>query len=350
MTAISVVDFHVRVTHAESTDLFVGEPDEPVQLVRVRYVDADGRTGIEVDGDGLRSEAQVPPAGDGTIEIPVRRTTGGGGGRHAVVLAAGKRTPFEFTVAEPGWTMYMVSHFHYDPVWWKPRAPTPACGRKTRPADADRTTPSPWSLLTSKYLKRTRLQIRPGRGRLPEAVFRHPPEDREDLRFIAEGRIEVMGGTYNEPNTNLTGAGRRSGNFVHGIGFQRDILGPIRQPRGSSTYSATTRSSPGWPPTPGLPREFLGAGSASSVGPDAERRRPLRMRFNSEFEWIAPLPRTAHPHMPAHYAAGWWMDSSTSLAQAQRATYELFESLKVVALTRNVLLPSEPTTRRPTRG
>ena len=21
-------------------------------------------------------------------------------------------------MAEPGWTMFMVSHFHYDPVWW----------------------------------------------------------------------------------------------------------------------------------------------------------------------------------------------------------------------------------------
>ena len=24
----------------------------------------------------------------------------------------------DITVAEPGWTMWMVSHFHYDPVWW----------------------------------------------------------------------------------------------------------------------------------------------------------------------------------------------------------------------------------------
>ncbi|MGV0803109.1 hypothetical protein ABQF26_39395, partial [Mycolicibacterium elephantis] len=29
---------------------------------------------------------------------------------------------FVFTVAEPGWTMYMISHFHYDPVWWNTQA------------------------------------------------------------------------------------------------------------------------------------------------------------------------------------------------------------------------------------
>ena len=26
------------------------------------------------------------------------------------------------TVAETGWTMWMVSHFHYDPVWWNTQA------------------------------------------------------------------------------------------------------------------------------------------------------------------------------------------------------------------------------------
>ena len=43
--------------------------------------------------------------------------------------------------------------------------------------------------------------------------------------------------------------------------------------------------------------------------------------------------------MPAHYSAGWWMDSAATLEEAEAATYELFASLKKVALTRNVLLP-----------
>ena len=78
------------------------------------------------------------------------------------------------------------------------------------------------------------------------------PEDRADLRrFIADGRVEIMGGTYNEPNTNLTSPETTIRNFVHGIGFQRDVRGcRRRRPRGSSTCSATTRSSPAWRPTP----------------------------------------------------------------------------------------------------
>ena len=52
------------------------------------------------------------------------------------------------------------------------------------------------------------------------------PESRADLRaLIAEGRVEIIGGTYNEPNTNLTGAETTIRNIVYGIGYQRDILG-----------------------------------------------------------------------------------------------------------------------------
>src|SRR6201998_4909590 len=43
--------------------------------------------------------------------------------------------------------------------------------------------------------------------------------------------------------------------------------------------------------------------------------------------------------MPAHYGAGGGMDSPTSLTEAEDATYALFDQLKKVALTRNVLLP-----------
>ena len=64
------------------------------------------------------------------------------------------------------------------------------------------------------------------------------------------------------------------------------------------------------------------------------------MQFASEFEWIAPSGRGLLTHyMPAHYSAGWWMDSSATLDEAETATYELFAALKKVALTRNVLLP-----------
>ena len=36
--------------------------------------------------------------------------------------ASTARRAAEVVVAEPGWTMFLVSHFHYDPVWWNTQA------------------------------------------------------------------------------------------------------------------------------------------------------------------------------------------------------------------------------------
>ena len=71
-------------------------------------------------------------------------------------------------------------------------------------------------------------------------------------RLLDEGRLEIMGGTYNEPNTNLTT--RRDDRAE--LRLRRRLpaaawSAATRAPRGSSTCSATTRSSRAWRPTPG---------------------------------------------------------------------------------------------------
>jgi hypothetical protein len=106
----------MRVISAESTELFVGPPDAPLQLTRVTVSGGTEPTLIRVDGDGLRGEARAG-AGRDVIEVPVAVEHPVVGQRRAArVHVAGRSTPFSFTVAEPGWTMYMISHFHYDPV------------------------------------------------------------------------------------------------------------------------------------------------------------------------------------------------------------------------------------------
>lgn len=343
----------MRVTKVESTDLFVGEPDEPVQLVRVQYVDADGRSRLEIEGEGLTSEPQLPPAGDGSIEIPVRvervgvgRTVPGppaaGQRRRAEVLAAGRRTPFEFVVAEPGWTMYMISHFHYDPVWWNTQGAYTSVWTENPPG---RCRQNNAFALVAAHLEMARRES-VYKFVLAEVDYLKPyfdthPEDRADLRrFIDEGRVEVMGGTYNEPNTNLTGAETSIRNFVHGVGFQRDVLGAHPATAWQLDVFGHDPQFPGMAADAGLTSSSWARGPHHQWGPMQDGGDPRRMQFSSEFEWIAPsgLGLLTH-YMPAHYAAGWWMDSSTSLAEAERATYKLFASLKTVALTRNVLLP-----------
>jgi alpha-mannosidase len=110
----------VRVISAESTELFSGSPDAPLQLVRVNCTEGAGT--VRVEGDGLEGQTRAE-SGDGSVDVPVAVTDPVVGQQRAARVVTGDTiTPFVFTVAQPGWTMYMISHFHYDPVWWNTQA------------------------------------------------------------------------------------------------------------------------------------------------------------------------------------------------------------------------------------
>ncbi len=149
-----------------------------------------------------------------------------------------------------------------------------------------------------------------------------------------------MGGAYNEPNTNLTSPETTIRNFVHGMGFQRDVVGAEPATAWQLDVFGHDPQFPGMAADAGLTSSSWARGPHHQWGPMQNQGDPERMQFSSEFEWIAPSGRGLLTHyMPAHYSAGWWMDSSATLEEAETATYELFAALKKVALTRNVLLP-----------
>ena len=137
------------------------------------------------------------------------------------------------------------------------------------------------------------------------------PEDRADLRrLIGEGRVEIMGGTYNEPNTNLTSPETTIRNFVHGIGFQRDVVGADPATAWQLDVFGHDPQFPGMAADAGLTSSSWARGPHHQWGPMQDDGDPERMQFASEFEWIAPSGRGLLTHyMPAHYSAGWWMDS-----------------------------------------
>ena len=247
-----------------------------------------------------------------------------------------------FTVAEPGWTMFMISHFHYDPVWWNTQAAYTSLWSEEPPGRSRQTNGFD---LVRAHLEMARRDPE-YKFVLAEVDYLKPfwdahPEDRADLRrFIADGRVEVMGGTYNEPNTNLTSPETTIRNFVHGIGFQRDVLGADPATAWQLDVFGHDPQFPGMAADAGLTSSSWARGPHHQWGPMQNDGDPERMQFTSEFEWIAPSGRGLLTHyMPAHYSAGWWMDSSATLEEAETATYELFSNLKRVALTRNVLLP-----------
>jgi alpha-mannosidase len=334
----------VNVISAESTDLFVGPPDAPLQLARVTVSGVAESTAIRIEGDGLSGQAVAGPGdlAQQVIEVPVTVDRPVVGERRAARLHVGAAgTQFEFIVAEPGWTMFMVSHFHYDPVWWNTQGAYTSEWSEDPPGRARQTNGFE---LVHAHLEMARREPE-YKFVLAEVDYLKPywdtrPEDRADLRrFLAEGRVEVMGGTYNEPNTNLTSPETTVRNLVHGIGFQRDVLGADPATAWQLDVFGHDPQFPGMAADAGLTSSSWARGPHHQWGP-AQGGDVDRMQFSSEFEWISPSGRGLLTHyMPAHYSAGWWMDSSTSLTEAEDATYALFDQLKKVALTRNVLLP-----------
>lgn len=328
----------MHVTSVETTELFAGPADEPRQLVRVTYAGCPSPGTVQVTGDGLVGAAQAEP-GEGTVEVPVvvERPVPG-----EIRRARAGDLDFDFTVAEPGWTMYMISHFHYDPVWWNTQAAYTSVWTEDPPGQCRQTHGFD---LVAAHLEMARRELE-YKFVLAEVDYLKPywdarPEDRADLRrFIADGRVEIMGGTYNEPNTNLTSPETAIRNFVHGMGFQRDVLGAQPATAWQLDVFGHDPQFPGMAADAGLTSSSWARGPHHQWGPMQNDGDPERMQFPSEFEWIAPSGRGLLTHyMPAHYSAGWWMDSSASLAEAEAATYALFTKLKRVALTRNVLLP-----------
>ena len=150
-----------------------------------------------------------------------------------------------------------------------------------------------------------------------------------------------MGGTYNEPNTNLTSAETTIRNFVHGIGFQRDVVGADPRHRLAARRVRPRPAVPGHGRRRRADVQFVGARSAPPVGTDAERRATPSAcsspasssgsRRRAAGCSPTTCPRTTRP-------AGGWIRRRRS-KRPRPATYELFSSLKKVALTRNVLLP-----------
>ncbi|MBV6698026.1 glycoside hydrolase [Kitasatospora aureofaciens] len=336
----------VTITAVESTDLFTGPEDAPRQLLRVTLDGPAAR--ITVSGPGVRGEA----AGTGLVEVPLEITGASPGAQLPVTVRAdGFEAEAVVEVAEPGWTMFLVSHFHYDPVWWNTQA---AYTSPWELLSADATTRPLWErngfALVDAHMD---LALRDPVYKfvLAEVDYLKPyfdqhPERRETLRLLLErGQVELVGGTYNEPNTNLTGAETTIRNIVHGIGYQRDILGGDPQTAWQLDVFGHDPQFPGHLAAAGLTGSAWARGPFHQWGPIQKNFREAKddarvMQFPSEFEWIAPSGDGVLTHyMPHHYSAGWWMDSSPDLATAEQAVYELYRKLKPVGATKNLLLP-----------
>ncbi|WP_426505353.1 glycoside hydrolase family 38 C-terminal domain-containing protein [Dactylosporangium sp. McL0621] len=325
----------------ESTELFIGDR----QVVRV--FDVEGPATVR--GDGVSGE------GTGPGEIPVSVDAPPGTVVPITVEAGGETGHGELVVAEPGWTVWMVSHFHYDPVWWN----TQAAYTETWGAPGQTGTEFRGDFQRTGF-ELVRLHLETARLHpeykfvLAELDYLKPywdtfPQDRAYIRrLLAEGRLELVGGTYNEPNTNLTLAETTIRNFRYGIGFQRDVVGGDPRTAWQLDAFGHDPNFPGLAAAAGLDSSSWARGPFHQWGPmqttftpgDRGWGDPSSMQFDAEFEWLSPNGRGVLTHyMPAHYSAGWHIDAQPTLAAAEENIYRLFLLLKKVARTRNILLP-----------
>src|SRR5215475_10766623 len=127
----------MRITEVVSTDLFAGSAVRPLQIVRVTLVndgpgmisDPAGQVTVGVHGAGVVTSGPVMVTKlhhgeQRTVEVPVEIAAPAAPGSARRVMAVAQsatghwQVSGQITVAESGWIMWMVSHFHYDPVWW----------------------------------------------------------------------------------------------------------------------------------------------------------------------------------------------------------------------------------------
>jgi alpha-mannosidase len=352
----------MRIAGVESTDLFTGTAQRPLQVVRVTLENdgpgraPDGAATVSVQGPGVRdpgpfgiNDVNLGERKDVDVPVEIAAPYQPGSTRRVTVTVqtASGRTQAEadITVAEPGWTMWMVSHFHYDPVWWNTQGQF-AETRLSLP-DEDGTMPDTRAAfeLVALHLDKARKDI-DYKFVLAEVDYLKPyfdafPADRADLRrLMADGRVEIVGGNYNEPNTNLICAEAIIRNAVYGMGFQRDVLGG--DPR-SAWMLDVFGHDPGYPglmAAAGLTSSAWARGPFHQWGPSGADGGIGRMQFGTEFEWISPdgLGLLTH-YMAHHYGAGWELHRLPDLQAAEREAYAQFRALAQVATTRNVLLP-----------
>ena len=368
----------MRITGVASTDLFAGTTQRPLQIIQVTLAnDEPGLvTGpgtaidVRVDGPGVRTpepgRGTAPePGGTLTAEVPVEFAAPcqAGSSRWVTAAAAVAAAPgarragaraqagpvahldAEVTAAEAGWTMWMVSHFHYDPVWWGTQGQFTESRLLLPDADGEFPDVRTAFELVLLHLNKARADA-DYKFVLAEIDYLKPhfdayPEDRADLRrFIADGRIEIVGGSYNEPNTNLTGAELTIRNAVYGVGFQRDVLGGDPRTAWMLDVFGHDPGYPGLMAAAGLTSSSWARGPFHQWGPSGTEGGNRRMQFASEFEWMSPDGRgLLTAYMANHYGAGWGMQRLPDLASAEAEAYSQFRLLAEVAATRNVMLP-----------
>jgi alpha-mannosidase len=346
----------VKLVASQGTDIFRGSGSDLQQGIRLRI---DGLIPgailhARVDG-GEPAQAVVDINGEALVLAFTPQREGATGSREvAVWLRSGRfieesRETVRF--GQTGWTLHLAPHFHYDPVWWNTQAGFLSEWETLPAAIETRMVPEQRTAFELMRAHLDRAKTDPDyRFVVAEVDYLKPwwdtfPAEREFIRrLIAEGRIDVVGGAYNEPSTTLVSVESTIRNVISGMGYQRTVLQADPTMSWMLDVFGHDPQFPSIMADAGLRGTSWARGPFHEGGPMATRDAIAgdvdpRMQFDAEFEWMSPNGRgLLTSYLTSHYISGWWMHNLPTLEAAENQIYKLFSRLKTVAATPHVLV------------
>ncbi|MEW6742039.1 MAG: glycoside hydrolase family 38 C-terminal domain-containing protein [Planctomycetota bacterium] len=235
----------------------------------------------------------------------------------------------------PRRSLLLVPGFHFDPVWWNTQAHSLETGQHL-PADQG----SAFQLLRAYFEACTKdPDYRFAIDQVPvlKPFFDSHPEERRRLRrLLEEGRVEIVGASYNQLQSTLVGLEAQLRNLVYGLLYQRDVLGA--EPTVSWQLGVFGHD-------PAFPQLLARCGvrrAALARGPFHHGPcPPCHQNLPSEYIWLAPDgSQVLLHHMAGSYSYGYHrLREATTVEETSRTIAHMAEELLSVASTPAVLVP-----------
>ena len=335
-----------------ATEIIRGPADDPRAVLRVtlhRPIDGDVQV-TTADGTVFHEASPTRNAAGASLWLPAPLPAAGDVGEVTVVVTEEPpvRIPVSYPRPESGHVMHFVPGFHYDPVWWNTQAHYTETGRYL---DAHT---GPGLTLVAEYLRKLDEDddYAVAFHQLPYLktfVEAHPSRLGELSDWIARGRAGLVGGTYNELSTTLVSAESTIRNAIYGMLFQREVLGGEATTFWQCDVFGHDPSFPTLMAQSGHDAGAFARGPFHQWGIDRDE-----VNFPSEFLWMSPDGRSVLTHyMTGHYGYAYARfatganQAPEDPARSDALIAEMFEDLRVPALTRHVLLPMHTDFIRP---
>ncbi len=323
---------------------FTGTDADPYQILQFKVVNrlneplSDVRVYLRSDSIETSSELKLDFAADEkkivTIRFRAKPEIPEGAMINVTAVAesgeANASRDEKVAVSKPDWKMFFVPGFHYDPEWWNTQYNYLELYNENRQRGV--------FFLIKDYLDAARKD--PDFKFVLESIpYLKPywdvyPEDRAYLReLIKAGRLELMGGSYNEPQSTLVSGEANIRNLIYGILYERGVWGGNPE---TSWQCDVFGHTPNWPQfnvKSGI------TGSSWARGPFHRWKIDRNsINFPQDFFWVSPDgSKLLTSYMSCFYGCGRPVNDPPEKADGKIADF--FNLQRINAVTPNILLP-----------